>query len=271
LSQIAFEKAGIIKPDIPVILSPQKEEALQTVEKIAEQRQAPLVLVGKDYVFTPQSASLAGQTFTVTATESSETTTLDIRLLGQYQIENATTAFAALQVLRNQGLHISDFAIQEGFSKAKWPARFEILNINPTVVVDSAHNPDSARRIRQAVQEYFPSKPLILILGVSEDKNITGIIEELLPNTTEIICSQSTHPRAMDADKLRDIIAPFGCPVKVRKSMEEALTEALMTAGNKAVVLVTGSIFIAATARIAWYDSLELSWRKDVGLQLASQ
>jgi dihydrofolate synthase/folylpolyglutamate synthase len=270
LSKIAFEKAGIIKTGIPVVLSPQRDEALQTVLEIANQRQAPVTLVGEHYQFSPQKAGLDGQTFLITKASTSETIPLEIGLLGQYQVENATTAYAALQILRDQGFVISESAIHEGFALTKWPARFEILSVNPTVVIDSAHNPDSTRRIRQAMEEYFPNQPLVVVFGVSEDKNITGIIEELLPNTIHFICSQSTHPRAMDAHELKNYFAPYNCPVKVCKVIGDALNEAQTIAGNRAVVLVTGSIFVAATARIAWFESRNIGWSKNVGLQLVS-
>jgi len=114
------------------------------------------------------------------------------------------------------------------------------------------------------MEEYFPQKPLVIVLGVSEDKNVSGIIEELLPNTIQFICTQSAHPRAMDANQLMEITAPYGVPVKVINPVGDALKEAQLIAGTHAVVLVTGSIFVAATARIAWFESSDVRWSKDV-------
>lgn len=270
LAEIAFEKAGIIKEGVPVVLSPQEKEALGVVEEIAGKKQAPLILVGKDYDYELKKRSYDGQIFSIRAENTNENKDFEIGLLGQYQIENATAAYAALDVLRKKGFNVTETAIKEGFLSTKWPARFEILRIDPPVVVDSAHNPDSARYIRRAMEEYFPGLPLVLVLGVSEDKNISGIIEELLPNTIQIICTQSTHPRAMDAKRLMEYTQSYGVPVKICNPVGEALLEAQKIGENQAVVLVTGSIFVAATARIAWFESLEVRWRKDVGYQLAS-
>ena len=100
--------------------------------------------------------------------------------------------------------------------------------------------------------------PLVLVLGVSEDKNVSGIIEELLPNTIQIICTQSTHPRAMDSQRLMEYTRSYGVPVKICNPVGDALREAEKIGGNQAVVLVTGSIFVAATARIAWIEALEV-------------
>jgi dihydrofolate synthase/folylpolyglutamate synthase len=265
LSQIAYEKAGIIKPGIPVVLSPQREEARQMVTKIAVEKAAPLTHVGVDFTFEAKYSCLERQTFTIQSAESGKFSEIEIGLLGQHQVENASTAYVALQRLREQGIPISESAIHEGFAHTRWPARFEILNREPPVVVDSAHNPDSARKLRQAMDEYFPNRPLVLVFGVSEDKNITGMIQELNPGTRLFICSQSTHPRAMDAQALKKLVVPFGSPVVAINPVNEALEEAIRVAGTDAVVLVTGSIFVAATARIAWFENMKNGWRKNAG------
>ena len=162
----------------------KRDEAEQTVSQIALDREAPLIQMGVDYLFKG-SKSIAGWTnFQVKSEKSGENTELDIGLLGQHQIENASTAYVALQVLREQGIFISESAIHEGFASTRWPGRFEILCLDPPIVVDSAHNPDSARRIMQAMDEYFPGRPLVIIFGVSEDKNIDGMIQELLTRNT---------------------------------------------------------------------------------------
>ena len=265
LPEIAFEKGGIIKQNVPVVLSPQRDDALAVISDIAKNKRAPLILVGKDYEFKRKEASLDHQLFSIKSKNPAETKDFKIGLLGRYQIENATAAYAALQVLRKQGVKIPETAIIEGFESTIWPARFEILSVDPPIVIDSAHTPDSARKLMQAVNEYFPKMPIILVLGVSEDKNISGIIEELLPNTIQIFCTQSTHPRAIDANTLLEFTVSYGVPVKVCIPVGDALQEARLIGGNRAVVLVTGSIFVAATARIAWFESLGIRWRKDDG------
>jgi dihydrofolate synthase/folylpolyglutamate synthase len=257
IEEIAQEKGGIIKPRIPVVVSPQLEAARKTVTNIATERGSQLVVVGVDYTFEGVDSTLEKQKLHIQAGENRDQVDLEISLLGAHQLENATAAYAALQVLREQGVDISERAIQEGFANTSWPARFEILSLNPTVVVDSAHNPDSARKIKQTLEEYFPGRPIIIVFGVSEDKNIQGMIQAFNPGVDQIICSQSTHPRAMDAAVLAGHLTPFDIPVRVIKSIGKALEEAVITAGEKAVVLVTGSIFVAATGRIAWYENMK--------------
>ena len=125
LAQIAGEKAGIIKPGVPVISSPQKEEALEVLLRVSKERNAPFTLLKRDVVFEPLSHSLDGQSLRVEA--GHETITLTIPLLGAHQVQNAAVAATALWKLRRQGLDIPDSAIQNGFAKVKWPARFEVV------------------------------------------------------------------------------------------------------------------------------------------------
>ena len=254
LQQIATEKGGIIKRGVPVILGPQREEPKQTILKIAAEKSAPLVQIGKDYTFYRRSTTLEKQMIEICSSINGKTTELEIGLLGKHQVENAAIAFGALKRLDEEGIHISEKAIKEGFSNVFWPGRFEILNLNPPVVVDSAHNPDSVRMARKSVEEYFPNRSKVVIIGVSDDKDIPGMVREILPGTVQIICSQSTHPRAMDAERIKDLIEKFEVPVRVVVPIKEALKIAIENSQKDCVVLVIGSIFVAATARIAWFE-----------------
>jgi dihydrofolate synthase/folylpolyglutamate synthase len=262
IAEIAYEKAGIIKPGVPVVASPLRAEARKTVENIAANKKAILIKMGSDYTFKKSKSSLDQQTFTLNSLKTGEAVSLDIRLLGQHQVENAATAYVALQQARKQGVPISEKAIHDGFAFTEWPARFEILRQDPPVVVDSAHNPDSARRLRQTIEEYFPNRPIVIIFGVSEDKNILGMVKELLPGTTQFICTQSTHPRAMGANALMNLVKAFGIPVIALDDVGKALEYALEIGRENAIVLVTGSIFVAATARIAWFENLKRNDRR---------
>jgi dihydrofolate synthase / folylpolyglutamate synthase len=260
LAEIAGEKAGIIKEGVPVALSPQKEEASEVVRRVARERGADLIEVGKDYKFTPLSHTLEGQTLQVwQAAEAGEVKSieLEIPLLGVHQVENAAIAYAALQVARKQGIALTESQIQEGFGQVTWAARFEVLQREPGVVVDCAHNRDSAEKLRQAVDDYFPGKPVVLVFGASEDKDIEGILDELLPRVERVILVKSYHPRAADPEKLVELVQKYGKPCQIILEVPEALDEALKLGADGKLVLVTGSIFVAAGARIAWFRRLD--------------
>jgi dihydrofolate synthase/folylpolyglutamate synthase len=259
LGEIAAEKSGIIKPGVPVVLAPQAEEARRVVAQVAGEHNAPLLQVGKDILYSIQSKSLEGQTLSISRPDNqTEPVILDINLLGEHQAENAAVAYAALQLFSDHGLAVSPRVIREGFASAHWPGRFEVLNPAPPLVVDAAHNPYSMRALKHTLDEYYPDKPVILVFGVSEDKDVQAMFAELQPRVKHVIASESTHPRAMHAQELADEIRPFGCPVEAIPDVAAAVHQALTQAGQDALVLVTGSIFVVATARIAWFEEREV-------------
>ena len=253
LSEIAREKAGIIKAGIPVVLSPQKDEARRVIEQIARERSAPLVQVGRDYSFTPLKQSLEGQSLLVwNGTEEKDAERLDIPLLGMHQVENAATAYAALQEFSRRALPVSTESIRRGFNQVTWPGRFEILQRQPPVVVDSAHNRDSAKRLRQALDDYFPGIPVIMVFGASEDKDIAGMFAELSTRVQEVVATKSFHPRAIEPENLVEIASQYGKPAKIVPDIPDALMGALDLADGDKMILVTGSIFVVAATREAW-------------------
>lgn len=257
LGKIALEKAGIIKPGRPVVSSVQQAEAQKVVEMAAAERGSPLAAVGQDFLYTPTSHSLAGQDFQVWKA-GGQPEMLHIPLLGLHQVENAATAYAALCVAREQGLdRINNAAIRTGFAKALWPGRFEILHLDPPVIVDSAHNRDSARRLAETLEDYLPGRPVTLIFGASDDKDVEGIFAELLPRASRVIATQSIHPRAMEASRLAALAGHHQIPAEAVVPIEHAVDLALQRAGRSGVVLATGSIFIAAAVREIWRKLVE--------------
>jgi dihydrofolate synthase/folylpolyglutamate synthase len=258
IQEIAAEKGGIIKPGVPVVVAPQAAPAaVQVLRRIASAREAPFLFVPEEYLWNHLETSLAGQRFMISPRSGDrpgQPLALEIPLLGEFQVENALTAYAALVQLRQEGFEISDQAVFEGFQQVHWPGRFEILRKKPPVIVDSAHNPASCRLLLDTVEDFFPGEPVVAVFGISEDKQLEGMLEEILPRVDTVITCQADHPRAMNAGKLADEIRAKGKSARAVPEVGKALVEALETAGSRAAVLVTGSIFVAATARIAWEE-----------------
>lgn len=266
LPRIAAEKAGIIKSGRPVVSAPQREDALQVLRETAARQGSPFILTGDEYRYAPLSHSLDGQSMYIWQAgeqeqmdafiESSgsrwQPRRLDLPLLGYHQLVNAAVAFAALNTASNAGLPLKGEAIASGFSSVKWPGRFEILNHHPFLVVDSAHNADSALKLRLALDDYFPEKKVILLFGASEDKDIRGMLSVLLPRVREVIATQSVHPRAMDTALIVQAAHEYGVPAKAVMPLESALRLAVGSAGEDALVLAAGSLFIAAAVRDCW-------------------
>ena len=272
LTQIAGEKAGIIKEGVPVVSSPQKDEALVVLEKVTAERNAPLTLVGRDVTFEASEHSLDGQSLAVSPSlvtrhsslVTPESVILRIPLLGAFQVVNAATAYAALKA---SGLSVPDAAIQKGFAEVKWPARFEVLRREPPVILDSAHNVDSAQKLCQALDDYFPKRLVILIFGASEDKNVLGMFAEWKPYLDRILVTKADHPRALEAEQLLGLAQQAGVPAEAVSPVESALARALeLSAKDRAIVLSAGSIFVTAEVRTAWQkQTLAKVWnlRKD--------
>jgi dihydrofolate synthase/folylpolyglutamate synthase len=268
LTDIAREKAGIIKPGIPIILAPQQHEALKTVEAIAHEKEARLVLVGRDWLFSPGTHDLDGQSLYIWSQE--EQPLMDayvesaggeewappkywIPLLGHHQVVNAAVAYAALAEAVKCGLDLPNGSIRKGFRSVEWPGRFQILSREPVVILDSAHNRDSALKLRIALDDYFPGQPVTLIFGASADKDIEGMLTELLPRASTLIVTQAQHPRAEEPERLAAIGHSHGARVEQFDDIEEALSHALENAGPESVILVAGSIFVAGQALEAWH------------------
>jgi len=254
LTKIAAEKGGIIKSKVPVVLAEQREPARKKIAEIAANKESQLIEVGKDYLFKPGLASLDGQSFYVRSKDSENWCEISIGLLGPHQIENAVVAYSTLIELDKVGISMKMESIKNGFASAKWPARFEVLQRDPPVIVDSAHTPDAVQKLLETLDQFFPHKQVTLVFGVSEDKDIQGMLNILAHRAEHIICTKSTHPRSMDPDELLLRVLPFRDNAKAIENPRDALEKALTLIGSKGLILITGSIFIAASGRIAWFE-----------------
>jgi dihydrofolate synthase/folylpolyglutamate synthase len=269
LSEIAGEKAGIIKPGVPVVLAPQQREAELVVESVAREMRSPLIRVGHDWLFAPGSRGLSGQSLSVWS--AAEQPLMDayvqsagddewspprfeIPLLGYHQVVNAATAYAALQVANDRGLSVSAESIRQGFRRVTWPARFQIMSQLPTVVVDSAHNRDSALKLRIALDDYFPGRPVTLVFGASADKDIPGMLDELAPRISRLIVTQAVHPRAADPEETAELGRSHGLRAEVVVPVAAALERALARPRPGEVIIVAGSLFVAGEALAAWEE-----------------
>lgn len=254
LAEIAGEKAGIIKEGIPVVSAPQAGEALEVLGRVAKEKGCPFVLVGEDVKFERVASNVDGQSLLLSSfhfppLDQHDRVELTIPLLGAHQIENAAIAYAAL---KTSGILISEGAIQRGFAQVKWPARFEVLRREPPVVIDSAHNRDSARRLRETLDEYFPEIPVILIFCALEDKDIPGMLEELKPRLECVVATRADHPRAPSTEWMAEQVQKAGIPVEAVAPVANALERALELAGNQKLVLAAGSVAFAGEVSGAW-------------------
>lgn len=246
LTAIATEKAGIIKLGCTVVLAPQTEEAAKTVERIAAERQAPLIRVGKE--ITCKDLGFDGTTQSLLVKGRLGEYRLDIPLLGKYQLDNACVAVGLLEVLMEKGYSIPPEKIAEGMAKVRWEARLQVLNRHPLVVADGAHNDDSAHKLRESLKQYFKFDKAILIIGLSGDKDVEGIVNELSPVFSDVIATRSIHPRAMATAPIAEEFHKHGIAARQTEDISLALPMALKMSGKNDLICVTGSLFVAAGA-----------------------
>ena len=248
IREIAGEKAGIIKRRGLVVSAAGSEEAQDVIRRVCREQGAFLVEVGRDVTWTSTSVSLEGQWFSLKGFLRSYEG-LFVPLVGQHQLVNAAAAVTALELLKLRGIDVSEGVIREGLSRTRWPGRFEVLEGEPRVVLDCAHNPDGARALAATVSELLRGHKIILVLGVLRDKEVEGIVGRLVPMSARVITTEPVSPRAMRASELAEIVGSKMRDVAVEPSIPGALAQALSSAGMKDVVLVAGSIYLVGEAR----------------------
>ncbi len=250
LADIAREKAGIIKPGVPVVSAPQPPEALAVLEQIAAERNAPLTLIGRDWTYTPGTATESGQTFIAGPSDGPQRE-YRTPLLGAHQVINSTVALAALDIAARSGLDIPPEAMRAGLAEVDWPGRLEIIRRRPYVVLDAAHNGASARRLHDALRDLFPHKRLFLIYGASVDKDVASMFEALLPSVDHLTLTQAVHPRAHEPSDLAEIAHQGSAVPEIVciASVQDALENALRMAGPDDLICVTGSLFVVGDVR----------------------
>jgi dihydrofolate synthase/folylpolyglutamate synthase len=246
LEEIAREKAGIIKSGCWVVLSPQPKEAASVITDICREKEAKVVQVGKDIIWHKTGGDLHHQSLVVEGRASKYQ--VSIPLLGDFQLENAATAVAALEILASEGFAISAADIAQGLARLKWPGRFHILQEHPTVLVDGAHNVASMRGLVSNIKAYFAHKRIILIFGTSCDKDIPGIVNELVPLSPQVIVTRTAHSRAAPLSTLAAEFSKQGIEPETKETVSEAISRALSLADRTDIICVTGSLFVVAEA-----------------------
>ena len=246
LEEIAREKAGIIKPGCWVVLSPQPEEAASVISDICREKEAKVVQVGKDITWHKIGGDLSPQSLVIEGRGNNYQ--VSIPLSGDFQLENAASAVAALEVLGSAGFAISTADIARGLARVKWPGRFHILQEYPTVLVDGAHNVASIKRLVDNIKGYFAHKRIFLVFGTSCDKDIPGIINELVPLSPQVIVTRTSHSRAAPLSTLVAEFSKRGIELEIRETVTEAISRALSLADRTDLICVTGSLFVVAEA-----------------------
>ncbi|HXF92674.1 MAG TPA: folylpolyglutamate synthase/dihydrofolate synthase family protein [Nitrospiraceae bacterium] len=255
---IASEKAGIIKPGVPVIVGLVPAEAFTVIEAVASQRQAPVLRLNRDFRVEGKSpARFRYEGVTVRHDE------LSCTLEGRHQLDNAACALAMIEAAGASGLPVSEAAIRAGLRSVRWEGRLEVVEQEPTVLLDGAHNPSAAQVLADYLDRYrrdHPGSRVILVLGMMRDKDHRGFLARLLPVVDEVVLTQADIARAARADDLRRALADLIPSAHAVPPAADALALAKRLAAPSDLICVTGSLMlvgdIKALLRGCWPSPL---------------
>lgn len=259
LSRIAYDKAGIFKQQIPAVTVPQHQEAMSTLAQVAHEVDAPLWIAEENGLIYQEAAGKHPGAVIDPASSSPQARSLRYpvaavpALRGDFQQENARLALGAAMLLHRQGLTIPDEAMSQGLARVCWDGRLEVVGDTPLIVLDGAHNGDSAQKLAAALHKEFRFARLVLVLGLSRDKHLEDIVAALIPHASSLILTRSRHPRALtDLDRLAAIARPYlrSEPV-MTNDIPDALEVARTLAQPDDLICVTGSLFVVGAAREA--------------------
>jgi dihydrofolate synthase/folylpolyglutamate synthase len=248
IPKIAREKSGIIKPHGLVVTAPQRPEALAVIREVCLAHGAHLLDVSQELRWRPLSYRWDGSAFDLESTVRTYPT-LEIPLPGPHQLLNAATAVATAEQLQAQGLPLSADGIRRGMRQVQWEGRLETVSRQPWIVLDGAHNGDSARCLREALMTCFQYRRLILVLGISANKNLKGIVEELTPLAAVTVATRAMVPRAAPPQRVADLAATSGARIIVEEDAQKALEQAIAATQRDDLLLVTGSLYLVGDAK----------------------
>ncbi len=250
LAEIAYDKAGILKPGVPAVTVPQLPAAEATLIKVAQTVDVPLWVAGgrglRGVIFSPLIDTVSAEWLAYPVEPVPA-------LRGAFQQENARLALGAALLLREQGLVLPDAALAQGLAGVQWPGRLELAATSPLLVLDGAHNDYSAQRLLEALRQEFQFARLVLVLGISQHKDIGTLVAALVPQASALVLTHSHHPRAyVNLEQLATEVCPYlqGALV-LAPDVAGALEQARTLAAPDDLICVTGSLFVVAAARAA--------------------
>ena len=270
LTAIASEKAGIIKANGLVMSAPQKKEAMEVIQKVCAEQNAQLFQVGRDITFERLNGDQSGQIFNLQSSIfnlQSSYSRCHLPLLGMHQVTNAATAVGALELLRSHGYMLSAEQIKNGLDQTDWPARMQIVQREPTIVLDVAHSPESARMLNETIRETFAYKKLILVVGISADKDIKGIGAQLCPIAdVAILTKASNFPRAAEPTQIKQEWEEFDVTLVIKDTVASALDYARSIAKKNDLICITGSFYPLGEAILYFFASTAMQKNKSLTL-----
>ena len=241
IEDIAFEKAGIIKKDVPIITA-ATNKGLETISIVAQEKNSSLNIIDKKS-WKRVSYSIDEQEFLIKG--SLKEYTVKTHIIGLHQGENIALSVAAIENLQMKGLYITDKAIKEGIKSTTIPGRMEIASFNPTIILDGAHNIAGINALKSTIVEDLKFDKLILIIGILSDKNIKEMLEIIVPIADIIITTKSSNSRAFNPNELKDMVIAIDLnkQVFVFEKIKYAIDKAQSISKSNDLICITGSLY----------------------------
>jgi len=250
IEKIAFEKAGIIKESIPLIVYPQKASVLQVIKAVAEEKEAPMTIVKEDAAkFRKVNKINDTLTQEIEINTYKDNYIVDLKLLGTHQLLNTSVVVTACEKLKEQGYNLTKESISAGLKTVVWKGRMEIMNNNPLTVIDGAHNIDAIIRLKESVEKYFSYKNIILILGILADKQVDNMVNVIAKDAKKIITVTPNSERAELGEDLLKIVKKVNDNCQYEENYQEALRKAREYAEAEDIILISGSLYMIGDMR----------------------
>jgi dihydrofolate synthase / folylpolyglutamate synthase len=259
LAEIAAEKAGIIKPSVPIIVAEQRPEAREVILARADALACPVIETQAAFRVQEEPMKDGFARAYVTERVSGWSIEISPSLPGRFQLQNALNALAAARLLTERGFRIPDKAISRGIATTVWPGRLEKLQSEPDVYLDGAHNPSAARELATFWDENFSGRKIYLLYGALRDKAVDEVTGLLFPFAAEVIFTEPRTSRAISASQLHELAAHHAARSRVIADSEQALEYALSKAEPGDAVFITGSLYLVGQLRLYWKQRAQVA------------
>ncbi len=247
LEEIAREKGGIIKHKTPVVLAPQPPSVEQVIEQVARRRQAPIHRVAEEVRMGVLASSEEGTRCSIQTPRGSYPQAR-VPLLGRHQLINAATAVRMVELWMASRAAPGPLPVQEGLRSVQWLGRCQLIDGTPPILLDGAHNADSAAALKATVEELFPGKRILLLFGASLEKDLKGMARILGPWAERLLLTRAQVAKAESLERISHAFRPWHPQPVLAPSVGEALERARGLAGSQDLIVVTGSLFLVGDA-----------------------
>ncbi|MBT4333587.1 MAG: bifunctional folylpolyglutamate synthase/dihydrofolate synthase [Candidatus Cloacimonetes bacterium] len=243
IEKIAFEKAGIIKKNTPLILGNITEEAKKVIKKRASKFNAPILEYGRDFSISNIRVNELGTSFNYQSHELN-LENITVNLLGKHQACNAATAISAfIMFLHKTNRKINEQKIYDALANVNWQGRMQIISQKPIVIIDGAHNEEGIRALRDNLTEIFPNKKIYFVLAILRDKNLGNIIKNICSISYKIYITKNKSARAAEIEDQVEFVKLHDKPFEIHEDVTAAAKKAISDANEDDIVMISGSLY----------------------------